>query len=117
MASIVHQAQKVTSTDLPSLRQYGLLTIDFDREAVYLDGRRLHLTPTELRLLLALLARPEALHRYEDLQHRVWGSAEPDDRVQLHSYICRLRRKLSIRGWNPILTEQGRGYRLNAPLV
>jgi two-component system KDP operon response regulator KdpE len=73
----------------------------------------LHLTPTEWRLLEALVRHPGKLVSQRQLITDVWGPAYADDTSSLRLYVNRLRRKLEPDPSRPrhLLTEPGMGYR------
>jgi two-component system KDP operon response regulator KdpE len=73
----------------------------------------LHLTPTEWRLLTALVRHPGKLISQRQLITEVWGPAYTDDTSSLRLYVNRLRRKLEPDPSRPrhLLTEPGMGYR------
>ena len=71
------------------------------------------LTPTEWRLLEALVRHPGRLVGRRELLTEVWGPAYTDDTSSLRLYLNRLRRKLEPDPTRPrhLLTEPGMGYR------
>jgi two-component system KDP operon response regulator KdpE len=71
------------------------------------------LTPTEWRLLEALVRRPGRLVSRRELLTEVWGPAYTDDTSSLRLYLNRLRHKLEPDPTRPrhLLTEPGMGYR------
>jgi two-component system, OmpR family, KDP operon response regulator KdpE len=73
----------------------------------------LRLTPTEWRLLEALVRHPGKLISQRQLITEVWGPAYTDDTSSLRLYVNRLRRKLEPDPNRPrhLLTEPGMGYR------
>ncbi len=73
----------------------------------------LRLTPTEWRLLEALVRHPGKLVGQRQLITEVWGPAYTDDTSSLRLYVNRLRRKLEPDPGRPrhLLTEPGMGYR------
>jgi two-component system KDP operon response regulator KdpE len=77
------------------------------------SGERVHLTPTEWRLLEALLQRPGRLVPGRELLTLLRGSPEHTDSSYLRIYVAQLRRKLEPDPSRPrfILTEPGMGYR------
>jgi two-component system, OmpR family, KDP operon response regulator KdpE len=74
------------------------------------------LTPTEWRLLEALVRRPGRLVGRRQLITEVWGPAYTDDTSSLRLYVNRLRHKLEPDPSRPrhLLTEPGMGYRYQA---
>jgi len=71
------------------------------------------LTPTEWRLLEALIRHPGKLVSRQQLISEVWGPAYADDTSSLRLYLNRLRRKLEPDPSRPrhLVTEPGLGYR------
>jgi two-component system KDP operon response regulator KdpE len=76
-------------------------------------GPDVHLTPTEWRLLAALVRHPGKLVGQRQLITEVWGPSYADDTSSLRLYVNRLRRKLEPDPTRPahLLTEPGMGYR------
>nr|MBC7245483.1 response regulator transcription factor [Chloroflexota bacterium] len=104
---------------LPKVIQTGPLRIDIDRHEVLLNGRPMHLTPTEFNLLRALAEHPgHALTRLELIEKGLGYSYEGLDRT-VDSHIKNLRRKLDEVGGHGmgtalIETVFGVGYRLHS---
>ena len=94
----------------------GGLRVDLERRTVVVDGRAVHLTPTEYDLLKAFIAAPNRVLTDRMLLQRVWGSGYGDESHYLHVYVARLRKKLEADPQRPryLLTEPGVGYRLVA---
>lgn len=92
------------------------LRIDIGSAQVTLQGRPVHLTPTEYRLLSVLVSRPGRVFTHRQLLGQVWGEAYVNDTHYLRIHMGRLRAKLEIQPAAPrfILTEAGTGYRLAA---
>ncbi len=91
----------------------GYLNIDLHRRHVYVDGRRIHLTPTEFKLLAVLLENAGRVVPQRLLLEQVWGHEYIDDVYYPRVYISQLRRKIEPDAANPtyILTEHRVGYR------
>ena len=89
------------------------LTIDLTKKLVVLDGERVHLTPTEYRLLEAMATNPGKLLTHAWLLAKVWGPGYGTESNYLRLYIKQLRRKLGDVPSDPrwITTEPGLGYR------
>ena len=89
----------------------GDLEIDLGRRLVKMDGRQLHLTPTELAVLEVFVANPGKLLTHRWLLDRI-GAAGSDSQY-LRVYVGQLRKKLGDDTSNPryIFTEPGIGYR------
>ncbi len=78
-------------------------------------GRRLHLTPTEYRLLLVLASHPDEALTREAIGQLVLGYEDLGNGHLLEVHVCRLRQKLrAVAGAPDILTRRGYGYRLVA---
>lgn len=89
------------------------LLIDLARHEVLREGRRLHLTSTELRLLELLVAQAGVLLSHEVLLRHVWGEGYGTESNYLRVYVAQLRKKLGDRADAPRLIETtpGVGYR------
>lgn len=80
------------------------------------SGRRQVLTPTEWRLLQALLrARGQVVSRSE-LAEQLWGPAL-DRSAEIEVYVSRLRRKMGGRRDGVVETIRGQGYRLRLSAI
>jgi len=92
---------------------FGDLTVDLGRRLVMAAGEPVHLTPTEFRLLEAMVAHPGKLLTQRWLLQHVWGGAYGAEANYLRVYVRQLRQKLGDRADAPrfILTEPGVGYR------
>jgi len=100
--------------DGPVVVQVGSSRIDLDaKTATDGSGAPIHLTPTEWRLLEALLRRPGKLVTGRALLTELRGSPDHTDPSYLRIYIAALRRKLEPEPRRPrhLLTEPGMGYR------
>lgn len=91
----------------------GYLSIDLQRRHVHVSGRKIHLTPTEFKLLAVLLENSGRVVTQRDLLEQVWGKEYIDDIYYPRVYISQLRRKIERDAANPIyiLTEHRVGYR------
>ena len=93
----------------------GTVEVDIQRHTVTCGGASVETSPTEFRLLVALMQNPGRVFSREQLLDRVWGiSAELETRtVDVH--VGRLRRALkAARGQNLIRTVRGFGYAIEA---
>ena len=91
----------------------GYLSIDLQRRHVHVDGQKIHLTPTEFKLLVVLLENAGRVVPQRELLEQVWGPEYIDDVYYPRVYISQLRRKIERDPSNPvyILTEHRVGYR------
>lgn len=96
----------------------GALAVDVSAHSATLDGESLQLTPTEFRLLEALLERRGRTQSRRQLLERAWD-VEPEVARRIHTrtvdmHIRRLRAKLGHAGtW--VETVRGFGYRIRVP--
>lgn len=86
----------------------GSLTLDTARLTVLVDGEDVHLTPTELRILLLLTEEPGHVYSREKIAYTVWGYEWAGDSRVVDVHIQRLRKKIGAR---MIETVRGFGYR------
>jgi two-component system KDP operon response regulator KdpE len=93
---------------------FGGVSIDLAARAVTRAGIRVHLTPTEWRMLEFLARNPGALVTRQTLLKEIWASDQVSDSGYLRLYMSQLRKKLEADPANPrhLLTESGMGYRL-----
>ncbi|WP_181275153.1 response regulator transcription factor [Brevibacterium oceani] len=92
----------------PFRTRLGSLVLDTGRLTVEIDGEEVHLTPTELRVLLLLTEQPEHVYSREKIAFTVWGYEWAGDSRVVDVHIQRLRKKI---GANMIETVRGFGYR------
>jgi DNA-binding response OmpR family regulator len=98
---------------------HGEILLDMEKFRASLGGRTLELTPTEFRLLEALVRRKGKVATDNDLMSEVWGTTRSDPAL-IRRYILMLRKKLEPDPTQPvwIRTVRGFGYRLGtAPLT
>ncbi|MEX1254063.1 MAG: response regulator transcription factor [Dehalococcoidia bacterium] len=94
----------------------GGLTIDFERRLVTLDGREVHLTPTEYSLLKYLAFNAGKVLTHTMILREVWGADYVSDTHVLRTCVNQLRSKLNDDAGSPryIRTDPGVGYRFAA---
>jgi two-component system KDP operon response regulator KdpE len=92
--------------------EFGRLRVDFLRRLVTVDGRPVHLTRNEWRLLEQFVRSPGRVISHEELLTRAWGPEFAADVDYLRVWLSRLRRKLTEAGLedNLIRTASGMGY-------
>jgi two-component system response regulator MprA len=91
----------------------GGLRLDPARHSVRSGARTEPLTPTEFRLLAALVARPGDVVRRRELVATGWPDGAIVNDNTLDAYIARLRRKLrDVGSAEEIVTARGVGYAL-----
>ena len=94
--------------------QTGELRVDLVRRQVFRGEEEAHLTPTEYRLLAALVRHAGRVSTHRQLLEEVWGANYADQSHYLRVYMAQLRHKLERDPTRPRLltTEPGVGYRL-----
>ncbi|MEV8359368.1 MULTISPECIES: response regulator transcription factor [unclassified Microbacterium] len=98
-----------------SVVRFGDVEVDLLAKSVRRRGARVHLTPTEWRMLEFLARNPGTLVTRQTLLKTLWGTEQVTDTGYLRLYISQLRKKLEVDPSHPVhlLTESGMGYRLN----
>lgn len=87
-----------------------VIKVDEAQRRVEVQGRPISLSPTEFKLLVALMRNREQVVTQEQLLEYVWGNSERDPK-QVRLYVSYLRRKLlEAGGFEPIETVRGFGY-------
>jgi two-component system KDP operon response regulator KdpE len=120
LRAAARHAQRPQTIDSPV--ELGRFTVDLAARTVRRteggaddepEGRRVHLTPNEWRMLEALLRRPGMLVTPTELLVAMRGDPEHTDRSYLRIYMQQLRRKLETNPSRPrhLLTEPSLGYR------
>jgi two-component system KDP operon response regulator KdpE len=91
----------------------GYLVVDPQRRHVYANAQKVHLTPTEFKLLTVLMENAGRVVPQRELLEQVWGREYVDDVYYPRVYISQLRRKIEPDAANPtyIQTEHRVGYR------
>lgn len=97
----------------PSLLAYGDLEVDFLRREVTLNGKSVHLTPKEFRLLELLIRQPGRIFSRLDLLEGAFGYEYPGLERTVDVHIMNLRKKVEPDTENPryVQTVYGIGYR------
>lgn len=94
--------------------QVGDLRVDLGRREVHIRGEAIHLTPTEYRILAALVSHAGKVVTHRQLLKEVWGPDSIYENQYLRVYMGQLRRKIEQDTARPryLKTEAGVGYRL-----
>jgi len=97
----------------------GPLRVDLVAQHCDLDGRPLHLSPTEYSLLTFLMTHQLQALSAHVIVRRVWGWLPSDGRNALRIFVNRLRRKLGDDPRHPvyIASVRGTGYRFVRPVT
>jgi two-component system KDP operon response regulator KdpE len=92
----------------------GSLTMDLVARSLTLDGRMVHVTPTEWAIVTELMSNAGRTLTHQQLFAAVWPRNSAGDAQQyLRVHIASIRRKIEDNPIQPrfILTEPGVGYR------
>jgi two-component system KDP operon response regulator KdpE len=94
--------------------RFGKVEVDLERRKVTRDGREVHLTPIEYRLLACLAQHLGMVVTHRVLLREVWGPSHVEHTHYLRIYMKQLREKLETDPVRPryLVTETGVGYRL-----
>jgi two-component system cell cycle response regulator CtrA len=96
----------------------GKLVVNLDAQTVEVEGRTVHLTIKEYRILeLLAIRKGTTLTKEMFLNHLYGGMDEPEAKI-IDVFICKLRKKLqeATDGADYIETVWGRGYMLKDPV-
>ena len=92
----------------------GGMKIDYAAGCVFMDGKEIHLTPIEYKLLCLLAKHVGKVLTHNFILKEVWGSALPNDTPSLRVFMATLRKKIEPVPSQPtyIQTHIGVGYRM-----
>ncbi len=90
----------------------GGLELDFISQRALLHGQDILLKPKEFALLAAIVREPGRTFPAAELYRMVWGMDMAGDARTVKEHISRIRSKLGNACGFDIVTERGRGYRL-----
>lgn len=103
-------------------RKYGIhnvyqardLKVDFEKRVVFSDGKSIHLTPVEYRIVEYLAMNPGKVITYRMLLEKIWGPYVVENNKILRVNMTNIRRKIGDNPAEPkyIFTESGVGYRM-----
>ncbi len=92
----------------------GPLAVDMAGHRVSVEGKDVHLGPTEFRLLQFLMTHAERVYSRTQLLDQVWGANVYVEERTVDVHVRRLRKALSDRGADRyIQTVRGAGYRFS----
>lgn len=100
--------------DTSAVIEIGHLRIDQLRREVTVQGREVHLTPIEYRLLVFLARNAGKVLTHRQILKEVWGPAYVNETHYLRVFMTQLRRKTEPDPTRPrlLVTEPGVGYRM-----
>ncbi len=88
------------------------LKVDYEKRKVFVEDSEIHMTQTEYKTLLLLIANKGKVLTHNYIIRQIWGY-EGGDSKSVRVFMANLRRKLEKDTTHPrfILTEVGVGYR------
>lgn len=110
--AIVRRSQPADEKDR---LEKGPLTVDLQAMVAYWHKRRIDLSATETRVLLALARRAGDIVNHRDILNEAWATTESvGGREMVKTTMYRLRRNLAASGADSIVieTHRGLGYSL-----
>lgn len=92
----------------------GPLKVDFAAGCAYLDGKELHLTPIEFKILTLMSKNVGKVLTHQYITQNIWGSSWENDIASLRVFMATLRKKLEPKkdSLHFIQTHIGIGYRM-----
>lgn len=109
----LRRTASATTSEAPIVH-FGDIAVDLVHRKVRRRDTEIHLTPTEYRLLSALVRQLGRVVTQRQLLDEVWGPEYADAPHYVRIYMQHLRHKLEADPSRPryLLTEPGVGYRL-----
>ena len=101
----------VARQSVPGLLQHGPFVMDERRRLITVDGKLVHLTPTEFSALRLLLQNPGRLLTPEDIEASLWPDEIAPDPERARGIMKKLRTALGEAG-EAVVTQRGQGYSL-----
>jgi DNA-binding response OmpR family regulator len=113
--ALLRRARQAAPADTAGVIKVGDVSIDMMRQLATVNGGTpIHLTPTEVRVLLRLAKPPGQVRTREEIAQAVWDDTLAASTTAINTYISDLRRKLEpgVRRPRLLQTVRGSGYRL-----
>ena len=114
MARIRVALRKATPVPLKNdVFSFRSLEMNVSSHQVTIEGKPVHLTPIEFRILKLLIENPGKVLTHHFIQDSIWGNGGEDNYQSLRVFMTNLRRKIEKDPTDPeyIITEIGIGYR------
>ncbi len=98
---------------LPGART-SRIRIDRDRRSLFVEGREVHITPIECKLLLTLTRSHGRAMSEDQILAALWGPGSSTRAQYLRAHVRQLRLKIEMDPARPrhLVTDAGGGYRL-----
>jgi len=114
LRALLRRVQVAGEDEVSRTRVFQGLEVDLANRVVSRAGTKVHLTPTEWRILEALVTNPGKLLTHRWMLRTVWDDGHGDEtRAALRAHLRSLRAKIGDDAGAPIYiaTESGAGYR------
>ncbi|MEW8561193.1 MAG: phosphate regulon transcriptional regulator PhoB [Candidatus Thiodiazotropha sp.] len=112
LARIKAVIRRGSDTGSSKLVEFAGLSLDPGSHLVSIDGKPLHLSPAEYRLLHFFMTHPDRVYSRNQILDLVWGNTVYVDERTVDVHIRRLRKQLTPSGHDKFLqTVRGVGYR------
>jgi two-component system, OmpR family, KDP operon response regulator KdpE len=110
----LRHAAQIGANDTGEVIVQGTVRVDQPRREVTVDGRPVHLTPIEYRLLVLMARNAGKVLTHRQILKDVWGPSHAGQTHYLRVFMAQLRRKIEDDPARPrlIVTEPGVGYRM-----
>ena len=112
----IRHNNKLVGEGANTIRPYSAagLVIDFEKRLVILEGKEIHLTRVEYKIVSLLAKNSGKVMTYDTLIDQVWGPYADDNNRILRVNMANIRRKIESNPGEPkyIFTELGVGYRM-----
>ena len=105
----INSVYRRSTRQLDSFLRHGNLHYDLANKVVKLNDKRLALSASESKLLIAFLSNPNRIWNEDQLKDYLYGVNEDVSSNALNVHLFNLRKKV---GKNIIVTERGLGFRL-----
>jgi two-component system, OmpR family, KDP operon response regulator KdpE len=111
--AVIRRTSGANDLTSPSSFANGELKINFSQRQVMVSGKEVKLTPTEYNLLRELVLNAGKVLTHSHILKKVWGAEYGDEKVYLHVFIGRLRKKIESDPANPafIVSVPAVGYK------
>lgn len=112
----IRHSNKIVDDKVNSTRPYSArgLVVDFGKRLVTVEGKEIHLTRVEYKIVSMLAQNSGKVITYSSLIKQVWGPYADDNNRILRVNMANIRRKIEKNPGEPeyIFTELGVGYRM-----
>lgn len=112
----IRHSNKIVDDKVNSTRPYSArgLVVDFGKRLVTVEGKEIHLTKVEYKIVSMLAQNSGKVITYSSLIEQVWGPYADDNNRILRVNMANIRRKIEKNPGEPeyIFTELGVGYRM-----